>query len=363
MSILMRKANTFLSSCVRGTIDYKIVRHFRPLPPAIFHFPVTYRCNGRCVMCNIWKQSGRPELTLQEIETMLRDPLFKTIKDVILTGGEPTLRNDVGEIAKLLVEYCKDLRSISITTNGLIPLRVIKACKETLEACKETKIGVGCAVSLDGLHEYHDKVRGAKNAFKKTVETIFLVKELQKTAKIITSSQATISKWNVQNMYALEKWFKENNVPHSFAVATYRKRNLNEELDFVIEDEYLQKYVSFLEHLKKKCEWNYLYEFFWNAIKYGRKREILCPFAVEAISVDPNGDMYYCTDSERIGNIHVRAPSEIYYDEKNIKYRKHIQKTICPTCLQTCKMRISLLKHPLVYVTFHFRNHLRRLLH
>jgi len=181
MSMILRKANTFLSVYVKGAVDYKIVRHFKALPPTIFHFPVTYRCNGRCVMCNIWHQSDRPELAIEEIEEMLKDPLFQTIEYVILTGGEPTLRNDLGEIAKLLVKYCKNLRTIGLTTNGLIPTRVIPACEEIVEACKGTNITFDCSVSLDGLNEYHDKVRGVKKAFEKTVKTLFMLNELQKT--------------------------------------------------------------------------------------------------------------------------------------------------------------------------------------
>ena len=354
--MILKKANTFFSDSIKGAVDYKITRHLRPLPPIIFHFPVTYRCNGRCIMCNIWEQSGKPELTIDEIEKMLQDSLFKTIKYVILTGGEPTLRNDLGEIAKLLVKYCPDLKRIGLTTNGLDTKQVIKTCKEINEVCKKKNITFYCSVSLDGLNDYHEKIRGIKKAFEKTAKTIFQLKELQKTSHFGLGTETVISKSNVDNVHALEKWFKENKLSFHFGIATYRKRNVNEELDFMIDGAYLQKYLTFLKHLKENGDWKYVYEFLFNSLKNGKKRQILCPFVVEAVSIDPKGNMYYCTDSKNLGNIYDKSPSEIYYDKKNIKYRKEMEKQMCPNCLQTCQMGISLAKYPLLYITFRLKN-------
>jgi sulfatase maturation enzyme AslB (radical SAM superfamily) len=291
---------------------------------------------------------------------MLKDPLFQTIQHVILTGGEPTLRDDLKEITKLLVKYCTNLETISLTTNALIPTRAVTACEKIVEACKGRGIKFACSVSLDGLNEYHDKVRGVKNAFEKTIETLRILNQMKRTVGFGLSTESVISKANVENVYALEKWFKENNFQPHFSLATYRKRNLNDKMEFMIEGKYLNEYIAFLEHLRENGDWKYIYEFFWKALKQGKKRQILCPFAVEAVSVDPNGDMYFCTDSKSIGNIYEKTPSEIYYDEKNLRYRKHIQKTLCPECLQTCRMQTSLVKHPLVYINFLFRNHVHR---
>ena len=327
------------------------MRHVKTLPPKIFHFPVTYRCNGRCVMCNIWEQ-GNEELGIDEIEKMLNDRLFRTIEYVILTGGEPTLRRDLGKIAALLVKNCPNLKSFSLTTNGLIPDDVLRSCKEILEACEGTKIDFGCTVSLDGLNGYHDKIRGVENAFERVVETLSLLKELQKTEKFVLGTEAVATKYNIENFYSLREWLIENELKCHFSLAVFLKRNQNRELDFMLEGKYLQQYIDFLEFLRKEGEWNSIYQMFCKFFTQNKKRKNLCAWAVEAISINPNGDMSYCADSKTLGNIHDKTPSEIYYDKENLEYRKTLPKTLCYDCLHTTFMETTLLKQPLAYMKF-----------
>ena len=45
-------------------------------------------CNSRCVMCNIWQQKKEHEITPAELETILKDPLYKNVKHIGVTGGE-----------------------------------------------------------------------------------------------------------------------------------------------------------------------------------------------------------------------------------------------------------------------------------
>ena len=66
----------------------------------------TYRCNSKCSMCNIWKYPSLPkeEITL---ETMQKIPFG--IDHLNITGGEPTLRSDLAEMADLLYPRAKKL--------------------------------------------------------------------------------------------------------------------------------------------------------------------------------------------------------------------------------------------------------------
>jgi MoaA/NifB/PqqE/SkfB family radical SAM enzyme len=52
--------------------------------PNDFVIAVTYQCNSRCRMCNIWKMEKTPELALANYEK-----LPDQIEEVNLSGGEP----------------------------------------------------------------------------------------------------------------------------------------------------------------------------------------------------------------------------------------------------------------------------------
>ena len=313
-------------------------------------------------MCSIWKHSGEPELSLAEIDKMLKDPLFKTIRVALLTGGEPTLRDDFGDIVRLIVKRCPSLRSVYVTTNGLIPSRAIRAWKDTMEACRAKRIIVGFYVSLDGLNEYHDKVRGFKGAFQRATETILALKELQKKENFILGTETVITRWNIDNLYALEQWLRAHELDCFFSVPAHRSRMFNEDLVFWTNKECLSKYLAFVEHLRKTGKLTYREEFFLNALN-NRKRETICPFNMESISVNPNGDLHYCPSLESYGNVRDRPLSEFYYDEQIFKKRKHIQKTKCPYCLQTTAMGHELLIQPLPLLRFYSRKYLRKWLH
>ncbi len=90
---------------------------------------VTFRCNMKCPLCylDIKEEERRAhDPTLSDIEEYLKKSEQKFF---ILTGGEPTCREDLPEIIRLLKRYS---RSVSINTNGLrlADINYLKSLKE-----------------------------------------------------------------------------------------------------------------------------------------------------------------------------------------------------------------------------------------
>jgi len=338
----LKYLKTILNTSLKGFAEYKIIRHFKPLAPSVFHFPVTYRCNSKCIMCNIWKKNG-PELSLREIEQMLDNPLFDTIKYCGLGGGEPTLREDLPEIVKLIVDRCKNLNSIGFSTNGLVPEMVLRQSKIIADLCEKNNMDFGVTVSLDGLGKTHDTVRGVPGAFEKTFETLKDLIELKRQKKIGIGINCVITKWNLDGIFKFYKWLENNKIPSDFTLARVQRRLLNENLNFEITDSQLPSVKKFFEILRKKYPFNYQY-YTQNKILFGVQRKLICPFIVEGFSIEPNGDVHYCPNSKPIGNIFQEDISSIYYNSQNLKYRRLIEKRICPNCFQDCFWSVSFYK-------------------
>src|SRR5690349_11887398 len=68
---------------------------------------VTYKCNSKCIMCNIWKEQPQNELSSHDF---LKLP--KTLKDINITGGEPFLRKDLVDIAYNLTMLNPEVRLV-----------------------------------------------------------------------------------------------------------------------------------------------------------------------------------------------------------------------------------------------------------
>lgn len=119
------------------------------------------KCNSRCLTCNIWVKREN-ELTLDEWDKVLaslgRAPYWFTI-----SGGEPLMYPHVVELAQLAYEHCRP-GVINIPTNGIlssIPDRVERIAR----SCPETQLIIN--LSLDGVGEKHDFIRGVPGNFEK----------------------------------------------------------------------------------------------------------------------------------------------------------------------------------------------------
>ena len=154
--------------------------HEKELPDALTLF-VTTRCNARCEHCFYWKElnTERNELTLEEIDKIAA-LMTSGLGSIALTGGEPSLRKDLGEICQIFSERSQT-RTIGIASNGLLPERISDTCEWVLEHCELEKFSV--QISLDGLEKTHDEIRKVPHAFAKAIETIKILSELRKEHK------------------------------------------------------------------------------------------------------------------------------------------------------------------------------------
>ncbi|SHF24963.1 cyclic pyranopterin phosphate synthase [Marinitoga hydrogenitolerans DSM 16785] len=91
---------------------------------------LTDKCNFRCNYCMSEDVEFLPEneiLNLKEIENLIKILKELGFKKIRLTGGEPTLRSDIIDIAKIIKKY---FGSFSLTTNGSLMLLLAKKLKE-----------------------------------------------------------------------------------------------------------------------------------------------------------------------------------------------------------------------------------------
>ena len=91
---------------------------FVPVSPTRAEFRFTENCNSRCITCNVWKNNSINELTTEEIKNALHQLKEIGVKQLIFTGGETLLRNDVGDIIKEANSL--KFEAIIVVTNGLL---------------------------------------------------------------------------------------------------------------------------------------------------------------------------------------------------------------------------------------------------
>ena len=115
--------------------------------PLYLVFFVTRNCTAHCSHCLLGERSSMTdELSLSEIENMASS--MGPLLFLLLTGGEPFLRDDLARIAEVFREHTGAL-NIGIPTNGSLTDRVANTTRDILEACPGVDLAVD--VSLDGI--------------------------------------------------------------------------------------------------------------------------------------------------------------------------------------------------------------------
>ena len=208
--------------------------------PSYFIFYPTSRCNLMCSHCFYHDSLNKKmnELNLEEIDafTKTMDPLLS----LILTGGEPYLRHDLDQIARIFYENTKT-PIITIPSNGWYLDKMQKQITNIMEWCPELILNQ--LISIDGLKDDHDKIRmkglnkgsGAKGSFDKALDAIKLVKELQKEfGRINLGIATTFTSENQHKMKDIIKGIYEIAKPDNITIALVRgdpKEKVNENLN------------------------------------------------------------------------------------------------------------------------------------
>jgi len=145
----------------------------RPLsraePIRELHLEVTHRCDLKCRMCHHWriKKAGK-EISPQALARMLdSSKLLRGIKTAVLTGGEPCLRPDLAELAAVIANRFPKI-SLGILSNlsntGLLFRRIDECLAKGVS-------GLWLGSSLDGVGAAHDRVRGSRGAYARTMKS------------------------------------------------------------------------------------------------------------------------------------------------------------------------------------------------
>lgn len=152
------------------------------------------RCNSRCQTCNIWKKREE-ELTLEEWEQIFQS-LGRTPFWVTLSGGEPLLYPDIVELAQSLYLHCRPA-IINIPHNGLLEQIAPRRIAAIARSCPEAQIIVN--LSLDGVGEQHDQIRGVPGNFAKFEKTYHALCDLN-LPNLAIGIHTVISKFNVHDI-------------------------------------------------------------------------------------------------------------------------------------------------------------------
>ncbi len=164
---------------------------------------ITRRCNLKCIHCyaQAKDQVFDNELTTEEGKNLIDDLSQFKVPVLLLSGGEPTIREDLPVLAAYAIE--KGMRAVISTNGTLITQQMARVLKD---------IGLSyVGISLDGMEKIHDRFRGVKGAFRAALEGI---KNCQ-DAGIKVGLRFTINKFNIDEIENIFNLLEDMDIPRA----------------------------------------------------------------------------------------------------------------------------------------------------
>jgi MoaA/NifB/PqqE/SkfB family radical SAM enzyme len=311
-------------------------------------------CNCRCVMCDIWKaNSDKKELTAEEIERHL--PAFGKLKvrEVVLSGGEALMHNNLWRLCELLHQ-----RKIKVTllSTGLL-LR--KFMKEIIDHVDEI------IVSLDGNRDIHNKIRNIPGAFEKLADGIRAISELKPSLRI--TGRCVLQRYNYACLDQIIISAKEiqldqisflpadvstsafNHIPdkenervHDIALTLEEARNFQQVVEDSIvrfESEYLSKFIAESPEKMRKIPLYYM------AIAGdGMFESPPCNAPWVSAVLESDGRLMPCFFHKEYGNVNGNDFEAVLNSKEAIEFRKKLRvksNEVCKKCV--CALRLPII--------------------
>jgi len=339
------------------------IAQLKPIHPTVLIFHCTFVCDARCEMCHNWKRGDRKaDMTLDQIERAFSSPLWKHVENAAISGGEPTTRNDLVDICRVMLDKFPRLRKFGLNTTGLTPHRAIPMLTKIVELCHERGVIFSTRVSIDGVAEMHNQVRQVKRGFDKANETIRAMKELQKRYSFNFGISTTIFSMNLDDAENILTWARSEDLDIVFNMVRFTEPMLgNADLAETCkpigpEEERMRQF--FLDRVRMDPlldGQNYVYLHYADMIANGYHRLAPCPFQSQGVMLNPDGGLFFCENSKVVGNVLQEDPEAIYFKAESQAHRDAVKRDECPTCLSPCQMNVAAIKQVVPYAKFLFR--------
>lgn len=327
------------------------------LPPRPYKWllELTLECNSRCRSCSIWKTPAatkRQQMDLAELELLFTSN-GRDVAWLALSGGEVTRYEDFGAVVKLAKRYCKSLKLVTFTTNGLLPQKALDYARLLRTAGFDSFV----TISLDGDAQTHDHIRGVPGNHALAWKTY----KMLRVEGIAAHFGVTLSSSNVDFVKReypnLRSEIKAVTIQHQHGI--YARTNPIDDAAIAASLAVVDSVYSITSpgELLEKCYVGLAREF----VRNRRSSNVIpCAAGRAAVHIRPDGATHLCMFTPPVGNVRrgARLP-ELVSAPRAAELLSRIDKGDCPHCWMNCYAPHSILLNPFGAVAGWFRARLR----
>ena len=310
---------------------------------------ITHRCICRCIMCNIWQIPAQtPDLELSDWLELLSSPELRGLREMDLTGGEPFLRQDLGQllqgICDLQPTHFPGLRTLAITTNGILTERILERTSEIIGPLRDRGIDLVLACGMDAAGDLQDRIRNFPGAWKRLQETISGLQLIRKSySNLVLGIKTTVVPLNVHELDKIADYAESNDlftIISPSIITPNRFGNSDREADLRFSPEELDAGIRFYE--SQRFAWSGHREALLGYLKTGRIKKP-CSAGFNTLFVRYNGEVFPCPVLPvSLGNIKDHPLRELFRSTVADRFRRKIGDfPECKVCTEPGLERIA----------------------
>ncbi len=297
--------------------------------PLSAHLKLTENCQAKCISCDYWKTRWQDGIDTEHAIDIINQIGDCGIGSLRFTGGEPLLRRDFFRI--LEKANTAPFKSIIVQTNALL-------LKKLHREINDSPITSVC-VSLDGIGETNDRIRGIKGYFDLAMQGIPLLRGKKVTISV------TLNKLSAGELEKLAEMARGVGASVHFNI-------LSQSLPFTHDADYaamwpgraeLEEITRFVRDVLKRpaYEVDYIRKYYNNELT----EEPPCVLGFLQVFVVSNGDVLTgCYPLKPVGNILRDRLETILASKAYVEQAEAMIRRECPGC--TCGVESSLaMKH------------------
>lgn len=335
---------------IRNGIRYRLLKNTgRPHRLAALSLEITHRCICKCCMCNIWKIPPHvPDLDLSAWLGLLSSPELRHLRELDLTGGEPFLRNDLGEllqgICDLQPAHFPELRTLAITTNGILTDRILERTRKIIAPLQDRGIDLVLACGMDAAGDLHDRIRNFPGAWKKLQETLSGLYPIRKAyPNLVLGIKTTIVPLNTRELDQIADFAEAHDLftiisPRIITSNRFVNCDLETNLRFSPED--LDRMIRFYE--SPRFAWSGHRKGLLGYLKTGKIKKP-CSAGFNCLFIRHNGEVFPCPVlPAALGNIRERTLGNMFRSAAANQFRKGVGAfPECNVCTEPGMERIA----------------------
>ncbi|MFC1849196.1 radical SAM/SPASM domain-containing protein [candidate division CSSED10-310 bacterium] len=326
----------------------------RPVLIALF---ITDLCNLHCVHCFSSSENKSPlkqELTIDEIEKIsLNLPLFPWL---LITGGEPFMREDVSEITRIFLLNNR-VTNITIPTNGMFPDKIVNWIRETEKFRLTTQYNLN--FSIHGLSEMHDLITGIKGSFKRLMKTVSLIQsDVDKRSDLRIVFNVTLMQKNQDHLESALIFLKSKFPTSRINLGVVRGKPRDPEQKLIAPEKYLLAARYIVKHPYHDLKSSWLNRFFSMRDRMVLKRiyQTLkktvsyrpCLAGRLSLVINESGDVFACELLDQtLGNLrdYQYQFQKLWHSQARYEILKKIKEARC-SCPHECNQIVNNVYNP-----------------